>query len=254
MVVDACVSLNEIAAYGLSSLSIEKALKCKGLGYASLMQIRQAVELIAKPIKAENQRQLAASPFKSTAVGDTIKEDAIYFIVLLGVPLLENIRAKTDCDWNLVFKDVLLQSELKTIYALPNIAHRDAPKSWAKVIGKLTWEGNYWNHPKDLAPGGKLYAAVSDQALRNGQGKKVLAFKRRYGVLPHSFLKLSDVEKMEKRDKSERSGGEPLDGPKATRVTEHALEILNRTMPTEAELKSALNEAIAGRLKTVLRK
>ena len=67
-------------------------------------------------------------------------------------------------------------------------------------------------------------------------------------------MKLSDAKKMEIRDKSERSVGEPLDELKATQVTQRAVEILNRTTPTEAELKSALNEAIIGRLKTVLRK
>lgn len=253
-VVDACVSLNEIAAYGLSSPSVEKALKRKGLGYASLVQIRRAVELIAKPIEEESQRQLAASPFKSTAVGDRIKEDAIYYIVVQGVSLLENIRTKAARVSDFVAADALLKPELKTIYALPNIESIDAAKSWAKVIGKLTWEGSYWNQPEDLAPGGKLYVAVFDQALRNGRGKKTQTFKIRYGVLPTAFLKLSDAKKMEIRDKSERSVGEPLDELKATQVTQRAVEILNRTTPTEAELKSALNEAIIGRLKTVLRK
>ena len=252
-IVDACLDLNEIADYGYTSPWVENALKCKGLGYPSLVQIRRAVEFIAKPIEDEHQRQLAASPFRSVAVGDKIKEDSIYYVVAQGVSLLENIRARALWFDNFIAADTLIQSELKSIYALPNIEAKDAAKSWAKAIGKLTWEGCYWSQPKDLAPGGKLFDAIAKQALRNRQGKRARAFRKRYGISPYGFSKLSNEKKMEIPDKSERSGNEPLDGPKSTRVSRRAVKILN-LMPTEAELKLALNEAIAERLKTILRK
>ncbi len=131
--------------------------------------------------------------------------------------------------------------------------------TWAKAFVK--WYESHHPLPSnntqdDSTTSGAIYREIVEQSRRNRLGKKIRAFKKRYGISPARFLELTDDAKMEIRDMSARGKGEQLNAAKATRVTHKANSISgdSDSSPTKAEFRAGLYEAALVRLKKALRK
>ena len=247
VILEGCVSLNEIHAYGISPAFLSKALNEKRINYASLVAIRRAVDLISEPIEAEDRLNLESSPFKSASIGDNVKEDAIYFLVITSLSLLEGIRANDPRSLGAVEADASISSRIDDITALRD--RRVAPKDWANIISEIAMEGSFLCPPQALQEGGPIYEIIRESAVRNRKGKRVRAFERKFCMSPQSFLKRSDAEMLQVIT----SGGqEPLNFVQATRAKTRAEDIV-QMQPTDAELRSRLKVLVLDRIKTVPR-
>jgi hypothetical protein len=264
----ASAEITELLDYGYSVKEFERVVRQR-LGLASLHQIRKIVEAIAKPLDEDDRRRLKASPIKSKGAGDEVKEDAIYFdIIMPAYGLFYGLR---ECGPNLMTgRDIrsgnlITSAETKAIKALPPLPQ--GRTKWAKLIVQFTLSGRYWARPDAMQPKGTLFEALKERAMRNRQGKAVRKFKGRYairrddsipindpyrGIEPSEFVRLSQDKKLEVIDQSKRASKEPLDCTKCIRVTSQAENILAME-PTKNELQRELIAVVNERLRTVPR-
>lgn len=234
------------------------------MGPASLKALRESLEAVARPIEEKNRNCLKKTPVKSVNAGDTVKEDAIYYGVMMpALALFHGLRTPNQG----VFVGIDIRSgrrvtavekrKIKSLRPLPN-----GLSEWAGLIAALTSSAKYWATSADLQPGGKLYSILAQAAMRNRQGKQVKLFRRRYavrdnagklhGILPDSFLKLSHQQQQEVIDQSARAGNEPLSVSAATKTASRAKGIVDMR-PSASELRQQFVEVVGQRLKTVPR-
>ncbi len=262
-IASASAEIAEIFNYGYDVNEFERVVR-KRLGLASLGQIREVIAAIAKPIAEDDRRRSKASWIKSLAAGDNVKEDEIYYRVMMpALSLFHNLR---ECAPNIMTGREIRSGKLVTAKEKRAIkALQPLPKGrkkWAKIIVQLTLSGEYWAKHSALEAGGAIYKALAASAVRNRKRKLAEIFADRYHskirgrdtrkISPDGFLLLSADEKMKVIDRSPRAGGAFLDEAKISAVSHRAAKIVNMTA-TPYELKLALREVVEGRLKTVPR-
>jgi hypothetical protein len=251
---DACAHVNQLAAYGASSITVLRAFRAGHLGYPALVGIRRAVTFLAGPVEAEQLHRLRSSPLKSAAAGDAVKEDALYRQVFFPAYnmffLAQTVSANAVTGVDFVSGNRVTLAELRAIRALPSLPA--GRKAWAALMARLTLGGKYWARPEAMRPGGELYAALSGPAIRNRLGKERRTFHRRFGHSVDQFLKLDYAAMVSVPDRSRRAQGEPLTSIRATAVIKRA-ERIKAMVPKRAELAAALREVLFQRLKSVPR-
>ena len=261
-IADASAEIKEIFDYGYDIHEFERLVRAR-LGLASLEQICEVVAAIKKPIKDDESRRSKSSLIKSQAAGDKIKEDTIYFRVMMpALGLFHNLRERSR---NIMTgRDsrsgrILTAQERRMIKSLRPLP--EGQKAWAKLIVQLTLCGKYWSKSTALKKDGYIYKEIAESSVRNRRGKRIKAFKSRYAIFRHSrfravspseFLKLTNDEKMAVLDCSARGKRNPLSIVKATLASQRASQIAN-IRPTFGELERELTIQVKDRLKSVLR-
>ncbi len=259
-IANASAELVELREYGHPIQEFERVVR-RRLGLGSLKLIREVVEAIAKPIEDDDRKRMQAAPIKSQAAGDRVKEDDIYYgVIMPALSLFLNLRERP---LNLMTGreirsgKVISSGERRAILGLrPLPAGRAA---WTKLIVKLTLSGRYWTNRSEMKPRGKIYEALAESAVRNRKGKAQRAFKQRFAVLsngdkrgiyPKEFLEYPAERQLEVIDCSRRTGGrEPLDEEKARRTWARA-NAIQTMVPTPLELERELTVQVVDRLKT----
>ncbi len=251
VIADACKMFDGLCQPSRDRLhpkAVEIALRTFLFGFADLQTIQRVVDIIGEPIEADHERSAAASRYKFPP---EVKGGPIYSAVLVAFDFFDLVREEPGRIQSFLENGGWLKEFRSAIEQLP--PHQTNPQAWAEIIQALVLRGEFGDTKAEFQPGGRIYAAVKKDAVRNRKGKLRRAFRTRFGVLPASYLLLSRDRMMEIKDRSKRGARDPLDNAKIERVQKRALKIEDM-VPNPGELNDALAKAILVCVKTIPRK
>ncbi len=226
-----CYRFAEFCTPELLAVILERGCKEHVLSFEQMRQLKHMTKNVQSVLALERKRLTMTMPVRPNAKATNI---VIYQLVRLRVGKILMMRHDIEMG-NVLAGEPLLEANRQAIKILPYYGNNH--ERWAKLINKMIWSDP---HEKNrLAPTGDIYEAIKKPAMAGRQNKRRRAFQSRYDKSPEYFLKLTTEKKMEIKDGSKRTMGEPLNVSQVKAATVRAREI-EGMHPTPAELKSCL--------------
>jgi hypothetical protein len=248
LIADACKMFAGLCAAGMDPMMTVRALRMFLLGFGELQEIRQAVETIAKPIDEGRKRSEADYPFPTDP---KVKRDYIHSCVHATLGLFRLIRDEPDRIKSRLAEKSLWGKYRPRIEKLPPLAVN--PRPWALAIRDLLMSGEDGPDKQDFEKGGRIYGLIENdvkKAVKKRQAIRKQNFRAKNRISIDDFLKSTDVEKVRAIETALERGAQNRAHARAANLEVDALEIRDMA-PSEADVKSALYEAILEDLKNI---